>query len=578
MKLSIRSKLIIISSLLLIIPSLVIGIVSYSTAKESLGEIGAMGLKNNTQMALQLIDLVNEEVKSGKLTLEEAQEEVKERLLGELQADGTRPNESTVAMGQHGYFFVLAEDGTALVHPMLEGQNLYDSQTPSGTYSTREIIEKANSGGGFVTFEFAVPGEPTMIEPKIIYAVVDPHWGWIVTSGSYLMDFNSSAKDLLVVLALVLTGALVVGGLIIVWFSRHLSNPIRLVTKQVELLANGDLTTDDLVVKNSDEIGELTTHFNTMKHHLRDTLLHVSDTAVQVAATSEELSASSAQTSRAVEQVSESIQEMATGADTQVSKNGEVNHISTTMASDMSRLSEEMQVVNQTADEASTMANSGTAIISQTINQISNIQQDTVSTAGMINALGEKSNEIGQIVSLITNVAEQTNLLALNAAIEAARAGEHGKGFAVVADEVRKLAEQSRNSASQVNTLIQAIQEEIGQSVSAINNGQISVEEGIRLAQEAGNSFKNIATAVSTVSTQIDGISKSIENMSSEATAMVGAIDTTTEIAKNAAAHSQNIAAAAQQQTASMQEIAAASDTLAHMAEDLQESINTFKI
>ncbi|WNS75871.1 methyl-accepting chemotaxis protein [Bacillus sp. DTU_2020_1000418_1_SI_GHA_SEK_038] len=578
MKLNLRTKLVAITSVLLALPILIIGIVSYTTAKDSLDELGATGLKNNVEMAIQMIDILNMEVEKGSLSLEEAQEQAKLKLLGEMKEDGKRSIDTEVDMGEYGYFFVLDKQGLAIAHPMREGENLYNSQTPDGTYSTQELIKKAESGGGFVTFDFAVPGNEKSIEPKISYTEIDPNWGWVVVAGSYLMDFNSEANQLLSVLLIVLGCSLLIGGILIIWFSGHLSKPIKLVTEQIAKVADGDLSSDQLFIKNKDEIGQLANYFNQMTTNLREIIKDVSNTSLQVAATSEELSASSEQMSQSVEQVAVSIQELATGSDTQKEKTLETNQVVSTISNKIVHIAENVEVVHEMSQQTASVAENGNDIINRTINQMRQIQSETDSTANRMNALEEKSNEIGKIVSMITSVAEQTNLLALNAAIEAARAGEHGKGFAVVADEVRKLAEQSREAAKLVNQLIMGVQEDINQSVLAMNEGKSSVDGGIELVNHAGEYFQKIVEDIKQVSSQMNEVSKAVYEISSGAESMVLKIDETTNIAEESASHSQNIAAIAVEQNASMEEIASVSDELAKMAEKLQDSIRTFTI
>ncbi|MGG3798865.1 methyl-accepting chemotaxis protein [Metabacillus fastidiosus] len=578
MKLNIRMKLITICLILLALPILIIGMISYNSAKNSLDELGATGLKNNVKMATQMIDLLNKEVEKGNLSLEEAQEQVKEKLLGKLQEDGKRSIDTQVDMGEYGYFFVLDEEGMAIAHPAREGENLNDSQTPDGTFSTREIVQTAKSGGGFVHFDFELPKDPDRIEPKITYTEQDPYWGWVIASSSYMMDFNSKAVHLLTVLFIVLGISLAVGIIIIFLFSNHLSNPIKLVTREVAKVADGDLRGEKIRINNRDEIGELAAYFNQMTDNLREMIKQVSNTSMQVAATSEQLSASSEETSKSVEQVADSIQEIAAGADTQVAKTAEANEVVSAISSNIAYIVKNAECASKTSYQTSEMAENGNEVITKTIAHMNMIQNKTASTANMMNTLGDKSKEIDKIVSMITAVAEQTNLLALNAAIEAARAGEHGKGFAVVADEVRKLAEQSRDAANQIGRLIQDIQQNINQSVTAMNEGRISVDEGIQLVNDAGDSFEGIVEAVQKVTGQIEEVSTAVHDMSQGTESMVTTINETAKVAEDSALFTQNIAAVAEEQNASMEEIASVSDLLAKMAEELQESIKTFKI
>ncbi len=578
MKLSIRTKLISITAILLTLPILIVGGVSYNSAKESLDELGSTGLKNNVKMAIQMIDVLNAEVEKGNLSLEDAQEQVKEKLLGKKQTDGTRTINTDVNMGQYGYFFVLDKQGMAVAHPNREGEDLFDSQTPSGMYSTQELIKLAEKGGGSIVFDFAVPGETNRLEPKVSYSELDPNWGWVIVAGSYLMDFNSEANHLLFIQLIVLVCALVIGSGIIIWFSGHLSKPVKLITSKVEQVANGDLSTDHIVVKNKDEIGQLSEYINQMTNNLKGMIHEISNTSLQVAATSEELSASSEEMSRSVEQVAGSIQQLANGADDQKVKTVEADQSFSTISNDIMQIAEHVESVSEMSQQTSSVAENGNEVIQKTINQMSKIQDQSELTGSMMNALGEKSNEIGKIVTLITSVSDQTNLLALNAAIEAARAGEHGKGFAVVADEVRKLAEQSREAANQVSQLIIGIQEDIKQSVNAMNDGRLSVEEGIQLVNHAGKSFQQIFEEVSSVTKHINEVSTTAHEISTAADSVVELIDDTTKIAEESADYSQNIAAVVIEQNASMEEIASVSEELAKMAEKLQGTVRTFKL
>ncbi len=573
----IRTKLIVISAILLVIPSLVIGLSGYMLAKNSLNDIGSTGLKNDVMLAVDLLETLQDQVDQGNMTLEEAQNEAKDQLIGPLQQDGTRKIESGVDMGGHGYFFVLGDDGIAIAHPVKEGEDLSGSKTDSGMMTTLETIKTAQSGGGFLTFDFALPGTDKTA-PKIVYAKAFPAWGWNVVAGSYLMDFNSASNSLLTVLGIVLAAALLLGGLLIIWFSGHLSKPLSRITDHVAAIADGDLTSKLGDIRNRDEIGELADSAHRMSDSLKDMIENVSNASMQVAATSEELSASSEETSRSVEHVSESIQELAGGIDGQLEQAESANEAAAHLSSDMQHMETEMGKAGKTVGETVTLAAEGTQSVTRAVNHMQTIRTETDSAFGYVNELGSKSAEIGKIAGMITDVAEQTNLLALNAAIEAARAGENGRGFAVVADEVRKLAEQSSNAASQVGVLISAIQQDIGYSVSAIGRGNEAVKLGSEMVEETGVLFTRITEAIESISSQIDEVAAGTASNRNEAERMAAVVEQTAEIAMQSANHAETIAASAEEQTASMEEIAAASETLARMAEDLQESVRKFRL
>jgi methyl-accepting chemotaxis protein len=209
---------------------------------------------------------------------------------------------------------------------------------------------------------------------------------------------------------------------------------------------------------------------------------------------------------------------------------------------------------------------------------MSSISNTVNDLAKVIKGLGDRSQEIGQIVEVITGIAQQTNLLALNAAIEAARAGEHGRGFAVVADEVRKLAEQSAESAQQITNLIGTIQADTSTAVNVMDSTIQEVSSGIGVVNTAGEAFNRIENLINTVAKQIQEVSAASQQMSVGAMQVVKAIDEISDVSEKTAAGTQNVSAAAQEQLASMEEISASSSSLSKMATELQTLVSRFKV
>lgn len=577
MKVKIRTKLLVIMLILLIVPLVVIGLISYNSAKTSLNQLAATGLQNDVHMALQLIDSLNEEVNKGNLSLEDAQEKVRVSLLGEKQ-DGKRPINKQIDIGENGYFFVIDKEGLLLAHPSLEGKNIWDTEDPNGNKVGKMIVEDALNDDGFVEYDWPLPGNPDKTAPKITYAKMDANWGWIVSAGSYLQDFNSEANKILYALSLTIIVFTVIGLILTLLFARHISKPLGLIANRIKQVADGDLNIDRAQIKNKDEIGELAQDFDRMTEHLREIIGQVTMTSQQVAATAEELSASSEETGRATEQISTSIQDVSTGAERQVDSADQARRVVTEISAGIEQIASSVLSANDSSQEASQTANSGNQVVSKAVEQMKLINEKSIAMVDVVNMLGDKSNEIGKIVSLITEIAEQTNLLALNAAIEAARAGEHGKGFAVVADEVRKLAEQSGKAAGQISQLIREIQNDTEHAVIAMNDSQIVVEEGITLVDHAGNSFNDITKAVDKVSSKMQEVSAAVQQINAGTQTMVNAIDEITETVKEGAENTQSVAAAAEEQNASIEEISAVAHTLSKMADELQEAVQKFRL
>ena len=197
-------------------------------------------------------------------------------------------------------------------------------------------------------------------------------------------------------------------------------------------------------------------------------------------------------------------------------------------------------------------------------------------SAESVAELGERSQEIGEIINTISGIAEQTNLLALNAAIEAARAGEHGRGFAVVADEVRKLAEQSSEAANEVASIIQAIQNETQKAVSSMKDGTAAVKEGSTVVSRAGEQFQHIVESIHEVDELIQKNHKEANSASDASMEVLSAAEEVEQLTKNVTANIDAISSATQEQSATMEEIAASSRNLSDLSDGLKKEINKF--
>jgi methyl-accepting chemotaxis protein len=384
-----------------------------------------------------------------------------------------------------------------------------------------------------------------------------------------------SIKTLVLILGIV---SVLVGVGISLFISRLISNPVLELAKAAERISSGDLTADEIKIKNRDEIGDLASSFNQMSRNLRELIKQVGINAEQVAASAEELTASAEQTSKATEQITLIMQDVASGVEKQVKSVEDTTQMATEMAAGVQQIATNASHVSATAVHASETALEGNRSIQSAVQQMNSINRSVQDLANVVKGLGERSKEIGHIIEVITGIAEQTNLLALNAAIEAARAGEHGRGFAVVADEVRKLAEQSAQSAQQISEMISAIQEETTIAVQTMEETAKEVVEGIGSVHAAGDSFSQIQSAVQEVSAQIEEVSSSVQQMAAGVEQIVHAMKMISDVAEAAASSTQEGSAATEEQLASMEEIASSASSLSKMAEELHAHIGKFKV
>lgn len=223
-------------------------------------------------------------------------------------------------------------------------------------------------------------------------------------------------------------------------------------------------------------------------------------------------------------------------------------------------------------------ANDGGQTIELAIAQMGKIETTVNSSAQVVSKLGERSKEIGQIVATISGIAGQTNLLALNAAIEAARAGEQARGFTVVAEEVRKLAEQSQEATKKIAVLIGEIQGDTDNAVVAMNNGTREVKSGADVVDSAGIAFREIVNLVSEVSSQVREISAAMQQMAAGSQQIISSVNKIDELGKKSIGETQNVSAAAEEQLVAMEEIASSSQVLAKLADELQTSVAGFQV
>lgn len=357
-----------------------------------------------------------------------------------------------------------------------------------------------------------------------------------------------------------------------------ITRPILRLMQEMKKVAEGDLRAEPLVVKSRDEIRDLANSFNEMTSSLTSVIRQVGGTSEQVAASAEQLTASADQTSRATEQIAVTVQEVAAGVDRQVVSVENGARSIEDMSRGIRQIATNAQQTSNMVGEVSTMAGEGNQSIQAAVQQMNAIHASMRELSGVVDGLGNHSQAIGEIIEVITGIADQTNLLALNAAIEAARAGEHGRGFAVVADEVRKLAEQSAQSAQKIAQLINTIQTDTRVAVESMESGTREVQEGILVVNRAGETFGQIQLSIGTVADQIHDVSASAQEVSAHSEQVVKAMELVSEVSDLTADGTQNVSAATQQQLASMEEIASSATALSDMAEELQHMISRFKV
>jgi len=349
------------------------------------------------------------------------------------------------------------------------------------------------------------------------------------TEASYLESAAVYSKAKLVLLG---TGAAaVIFGLLSVWYlSRNFASRLNRVAETMSRVADGDLSVQ-LRIFASDEIGELGKSINRMLASTVTMIASIKQTAT-------ELSASADQMSVVNQQVAENSEEVA-------AQTGTVATASEEMSATSMEIAQNCSLAAESSRQGSRLAVEGVSVVQETVAGMNRVAEKVKQSASTVERLGTRSEEIGEIIGTIEDIADQTNLLALNAAIEAARAGEQGRGFAVVADEVRALAERTTRATKEIGGMIRAIQLETKGAVASMQEGVHEVERGTKDAARSGEALKNIRNQIDAVSEQINQIATAAEQQMATTNEITGNIQQITEVVQLSAGSSHDSAEAA---------------------------------
>ena len=388
---------------------------------------------------------------------------------------------------------------------------------------------------------------------------------------------QAEAESSILWMLIISIGGVVIGILSLLALQRLFLKPINRLGRQARIMAGGDLTGEDIEVTSNDELGDLVTAFNEMKHNLVGLIRRVGEASDKVTAYSEELYASTDHVATTTQGVSRLFEEMNVAAQGS-SKRAEEGTIGVNQAVDgLNQIAAASQGVNEQTIHTLEAANGGLETVQLAEKRMQEIRRANELTQQMVNRLSNQSLEIEKITRSITAITEQTNLLALNAAIEAARAGEHGKGFAVVAAEVRKLAEESKQSAIQIQTVVRDIQRDTEQVESAFEESSVHVENGVSQMGEVAEAFREIVSVIEETSRQMSEIAAATEEVSANTTEVAVSVEDMSSNAVSTQRSVEEAGANVEEQLAAIQEINGIAETMSHMSSELKDVVHVFK-
>ncbi len=452
------------------------------------------------------------------------------------------------------YFWINDMRPVMIMHPMnakLVGQDLSAIKDPDGFAVFNEMVAVAKEkGAGMVQYRWPKPGASEPVQ-KISYIKLFTPWGWILGSGVYVDDVKAEFQQQTINAALFSLAIIVIMVLLVIMIARSIVRPLRDSVQAMADIASGESDlTRSLETHGNDEVTQLARHFNAFTAKLRGVVLQLQASANGLEKASSDLGINAEQAQARSQQQSQQMELVATAVN-------EVTYGVQDVAKNAEHAANEMR-------DAESQAHQGQVNIDSSLRQIDHLSGTINQAVEVIRTLSSESTQIGGVLEVISSIAEQTNLLALNAAIEAARAGEQGRGFAVVADEVRLLAQRTQKSTAEIQSMIERLQTHSDAAVKVIADSSRSSQLTIEQANQAGQSLTSISQALR----NLNSLNASIASATLQQSHVVEDIN---QNVTQAAQLSQSTAVAAEQSTQ-------ASVQLREMSEQLNGLLRQFRV
>lgn len=502
-------------------------------------------------------------------------------LVAKINAEFLSTLTFTLGITKIGDAFLINEKGTIVGHPnrsfVLENLNPIDKSTNDKSYNdfsnaVKLVLDKKE---GITEYSF----DGVDFYSAFVKIPVSP---WYLVLSASKSEVLSSLNKLSLIFIITSTIFIVLGSLIAIILSRKFAKPITIISDEILRLSEYDLSRNQSVIntftKSQDEIGDISKAVISLQTNLTELIKRISNTAQQVAASSQELTATTENSAASAEEITKVINEIASGANSQANETTKGSEEVEILGEIVENDSILMKKLNESLDDVNNLKDEGFVLLKDLSDKTQVTKLSSEDIAKVILETNESTNNIVNASSMIKSIAEQTNLLALNAAIEAARAGEAGRGFAVVADEIRKLAEQSNSFANKIDSIIKDLSQKTKNAVSDIKKVQEVVTEQSYSLDNTNNKFEGIAKSIENMQKVILDFNLSSQEIVKKKNQITEIINSLASISVENASGTEKAANSVEDTSSAIMQIAEASNLLANLAEELQEQVLRFKL
>ena len=484
--------------------------------------------------------------------------------------------EHTLDLGESGYFFIVDSQGNIISHPFLEG-NIYELKSHDGRFIVQELIALAKTGGG--TINYALEEDLSLVnDSKTVYTQYFPHWDWVVSAVIYDTELARGSTIILFNNLIGFIAILTVSIFLTAIITSKITDPIKKISKTLYTVSEGDLTIDKIHIKTKDETKLLGDSVNRLIDSLSKIVKLMIDSSNRLSKYASDLKQSSGIVSEATTEVANAISQMAMQTDEQFKETVDSVDKVTLLGENIKETAEASAKIGSVVQKNLELKEMGLVSVNELKDATKENNENSSVIEELVLRMNEHSKDIGEITTIISNVAKQTNLLALNASIEASRAGEHGTGFAVVAEEIRKLANETAVATGHIREKIEQMQNQSEEAVNFIGKNQTGVEKINQAVSQTEDIIGKISEGLQTLIEDIKVIvnhTQEINYKKDEILVMLGKVSDT---AQDNSAAVEEISATAQEQSMTIVEISESIAQLNDMVNGLNSLINEFKV